>query len=132
MRRREEEFFEEGAHVLHSCVGGFRVFACDVYDEGQLVDEFVFLPMLGWRREAAEEVDHVGAGAARGPDVAVDYPDYVAWRGEVTGAHVADFGVGAELVVVGRGVFVFDEDFGIEGWEIVEESEEDGVGGVGA
>ena len=57
--------------------------------------EFIF-PAIGLGCETAEEIDHVGACAVGHPDVAVDYPDYVAFGRTVTVAHVADFGVGAE------------------------------------
>lgn len=136
---REEELFKEGARVGERVGRG----GGGVDDEGQLVHEFVFYTV---RAEAAEAVDHVCAGAARDPHVAVDDPDEVALGGVVAGAHVADFGVGAEGRVVGAevrigrtgvaaleiGGFILDEDLGGVVGVFVEEGLEDGKGRVGA
>jgi len=135
----EEELFEEGAGVgegVGACGGG------GVDDEGELVHEFVFFAGGG---EAAEEVDHVRAGAAGGPDVAVDDPDEVAFGGEVALAHVADFGVGAEgmagaeggigpggVAAVEIGGFILDEDCGVVVGVFVDEGLEKGESGVRA
>jgi hypothetical protein len=135
----EEELFEEGAGVGEGVVGGG---GGGVDDEGELVHEFVFFAGGG---EAAEEVDHVRAGAAGGPDVAVDDPDEVAFGGEVALAHVANFGVGAEgavgaevgvgpggVAAVEIGGFILDEDCGVVVGVFVDEGLEEGEGGVGA
>ena len=79
--------------------------------------EFVFAAV---GQEAAEAVNRVGAYAAADPDVAVDYPDDVTFGFAVAAGHVADFGVGAELMLGGEvGVLFFDEDFSVEVWEVV-------------
>jgi len=134
----EEELFEEGAGVGEGVGGG----GGGVDDEGELMHEFVFSAVGG---EAAEEVDHVCAGAAGGPDVAVNDPDEVAFGGEVALAHVADFGVGAEgavgvevgigpegVAAVEIGGFILDEDCGVVVGVFVDEGLEKGEGGVGA
>lgn len=135
----EEELFEEGAGVGEGVVGGGDG---GVDDKGELVHEFVFFAGGG---EAAEEVDHVRAGAAGRPDVAIDDPDEVAFGGKVALAHVADLGVGAEggggaAVGIGPGDvavvevvgFILDEDLGVVIGVFVDEGLEDGEGGIGA
>jgi len=135
----EEELFEEGAGVGE---GVGRGGGGGVDNEGELVHEFVFLAGGG---EAAEKIDHVRAGAAGGPHVAVDDPDEVAFGGEVALAHVADFGVGAKgavgaevgigpegVAAVDIGGFILDEDCGVVVGVFVYEGLEKGKGGVGA
>lgn len=77
------------------------------------------------RVQAAEAVDHVAGDAAADPDVAVDDPDDVAVSFAVAPAHVADLGVGPEVVfqaIAARevGVFFLHEDFRIVGGEVGE------------
>ena len=92
--------------------------------------EFIF-PAIGPGHEAAEEIDHVGACAVGHPDIAVDYPDDIAFGGAVAVAHVADLGIGTEGGL-GCGIWIFflDKDSRVEGRKVVEELLEDGVGWV--
>lgn len=90
--------------------------------------ELVFPPV--WD-ETAQAVDHVGAGAAGDPDVAVDDPDDVPFRGAVAVGHIPDLGVWPESIVGSEvGVFVFDEDFGVVGGKVLKEGLEDWVAWV--
>lgn len=87
--------------------------------------KLVFPPI---RHEAAKSIDHVRACAAWDPNVAVDDPDYISLRGPVAGAHVTDFGVRAQIMLalaIEVWVFVFDEDLGVEGGEVIDEGLED-------
>ena len=89
----------------------------DVDHKGQLVHEFVFAPTAA-RLQAAEAVDHAPRDAAADPDVAVDDPDDVAFGVAVAAAHVADLGVGPEVVYPAIasgevGVLFFHQYFGI-------------------
>ena len=106
MRRRKEEFFEEGTPVLSSlppillwyysfalagawCWGkGLRY----VDNERKLMHEFIFPPIL---HETAQPINHIPTYAPADPDIAVDDPHDIAFRFAVSAAHVPDLGVWA-------------------------------------
>lgn len=86
--------------------------------------EFVFAPTAA-RVQATEAVDHSAGDAAADPDVAVDDPDDVAFGIAVAAAHVADLGVGPEVVFSAMasrevGVLFFHEYFRIVVGEVRE------------
>jgi hypothetical protein len=58
------------------------------------------------------------------PYVAVDDPDEIYNRLAVRPAHVPNLRVGAKLdrAVLQSNILVLDEDFGIEGWEVMEKA----------
>ena len=96
----------------------------DVDYEGELVDEFEFAAAARGM-ETAKAIDHSAGDAGADPDVAVDYPDDVTFGFAVASAHVADLGVGAEIVfsAISAGevrVFFFHEYFGIVGGKVGE------------
>ena len=88
------------------------------------MDKFVFLCFhLVGGIEATKSVDHETGHAGTYPDVAVDYPDDVAFSFPVGSAHVSDLGVGTQVVdsaMLAReeGIFFFDENTCVVGWVI--------------
>ena len=88
------------------------------------MDEFVFLCFRLVRGiEAAQSVDHETGHAGADPDVAVDYPDDIAFGFPVRSAHVSDLGIGTKVVGSAMlaqecGIFFFDENTGVVGWVI--------------
>lgn len=81
-----------------------------------------------------QQVDHAGKSVLADPNVAVDDPDDVAERPclTVSVAHVADFGIGSEIVpaALKNNVFVFDKDLGIVVWEVAKKLFKHWKGGV--
>ena len=75
--------------------------AGDVHDEGELVDEFVILlsgrVFACFGGEATEQIDHAACYVWADPDVAIDYPDDVAFGFAVGSAHVANLGVWTQI-----------------------------------
>jgi hypothetical protein len=90
----------------------------DIHNERQLMHEFV--PV---RSPVSFKFGyHSTCYTTSDPDVAIDNPDYVAYCFAVSSTHVSDFGVRARRVLgIESGVFIFNQESGIEVWEIGEE-----------
>ena len=106
----------------------------DVDGEGQLVDELVLLLVPA---EAAQQIHHQARRSPIDPNVAVYYPHDIALGLPVRTAHVPDLRVRAQVVLLAIlaeevGVFLFDEDSGVESRKVRHQLLQGWKSGVGA
>lgn len=124
-------------HLVQPAAPGVGVVGLgEIHDQRELVHELKRLRPSAVGLEAAELVHHPPRDALGDPHVRVDDPYYVPSGFAVGAGHVPDLGVGAEVVglpvrAVEEGVFLLDQDVGVEAGERVHEALQMGVGGVG-
>lgn len=78
------------------------------------MDEFVRFDPSAILSEAAELVYHSPCNALSQPDVAIHYPDNISFCFSISSAHVPDFGIGAQIVMLARKaaeiwIFIFNK-----------------------